>query len=127
MYDHRMTTDQAKAATRYFVVAFHEELPAVDGTTEAVIIMQFVRELSALIQYDVDIDDVVELLEGLDRLRNIYYRVLDLSDPTRDFSRINEFDARAEETAVWDVFGDDLNRALANYSPRAPHYFLRAA
>lgn len=122
MYDHRITKEQAKSATRWMVVTFHEELPAVDSVTEAVIITQFVRELSANIQFDVDIDDVVELLESLDRLRNLYWRIEEFASWTG-----NELDELAEQTTIWDVFEEDLNRALWNYSTRPAHHFQTAA
>lgn len=116
MYEPRLNKTQALAAARWLIVDFHENLPAVDGTTEAVIIDQFSRELAAAVQHDVAIDYIVDMLETLDRSRSLYYRV-------DEYMGLDTDAVEVEEIHLSNVLTDDLNRAFSNYSPRALHYF----
>jgi len=119
MYVHQLTKTQAIAAARWFIVDFHENIPDVDGITTNVLIDQFVRDLSASIQHDVHTDDVVELLESLDQLQDLYFR-------TQEYTGISDFDAIVIAEHTTNVFTDDLNRMFASYSPRAARYFEAA-
>jgi hypothetical protein len=119
MYDHRLTKPQAIAAARWFIVDFHENLPDVDSVTMDVLLHQFVRELSALVQHDVDIDDVVDMLETLDSRRDLYWR-------TGDYLNLREGAARLVGLRISNIFTSDLNRMFVAYSPRAAHYFEAA-
>lgn len=120
MYDHRMTKPQAMAAARYLIVTFHEELPDVDGTTEAVIIDQFIRELSAQVQHDMDVDYVIDILNTLDRASDLYWR-------TGEYVRIDNDAFVVENEHISNALASDLEQLFSNYSPRAVHYFPTAA
>lgn len=119
MYQPRMTKEQAIAAARYLIVDFHHELPAVDDHTEAVIINQFIRELSANVQHDVTPDAIVDVLETLDRMDTLYWRI-------DEYMGLDTDGVAVEETYLSNVLSDDLNRMFAGYSTRAVHYFQAA-